>query len=175
VGVVMDAATIRPYDDRDKEAVEALFVEVNRLLAPAPLKEAFENYISRSLKEEISRIPDYYEEKGGSFSVAELDGQIVGMFGLEARELSSMEVRRMYVSPDYRRTGIAKALMSHAESICRRACIKQIELSTSEVQEAAVKFYKSLGFQIVKEERAMSASNKTIGGGILRFYFAKDL
>ncbi|MBL4740713.1 MAG: GNAT family N-acetyltransferase [Sneathiella sp.] len=172
---MLENTTIRPYDYGDKEAVEELFIEVNRLLAPDSLKEAFENYISRSLEEEISRIPDYYDEKGGSFSVAELDGQIIGMFGLEAREPSSMEIRRMYVSSNYRRKGIAKALMSHAESICRRAGIMQIELSTSEVQGAAVAFYKSLGFQVVKEERAMSVSNKTIGGGILRFYFTKNL
>ncbi|MEH6404391.1 MAG: GNAT family N-acetyltransferase [Sneathiella sp.] len=172
---MLENTTIRPYGAADKEAVEALFIRVNRLLAPKGLEQAFENYISRSLEEEISRISDYYEEKGGSFTVAELDGQIVGMFGLEAQASSSMEVRRMYVSPDCRRMGIAKALMSHAENICRLACVKQIKLSTSEVQKAAVAFYKRLGFEIVKEERAMSASNKTIGGGILRFHFTKDL
>lgn len=172
---MLETMKIRLYEEADKPAVEALFTHVNRELAPAGLKEAFENYISRSLSEEISRIPDYYAEKGGSFSVAEQDGEIIGMFGLEARSEVSMEIRRLYVSPDWRRKGIARALMDHAEDMCRRDKIKHIELSTSEVQKAAVALYKRLGFRMVREERAISATNKTIGGGILRFYFSKDL
>ena len=42
---------IRRYKDGDAAEVRALFVRVNRLIAPPHLSEAFEDYISRSLAE----------------------------------------------------------------------------------------------------------------------------
>jgi hypothetical protein len=64
--------------------VRELFVRVNRLLAPANLKDAFELYIVHSLTEEMDRVAEYYSERKGGFWVA-VDGQkIVGMFGLES-------------------------------------------------------------------------------------------
>ena len=48
---------IRRYRDGDAAGVRALFVRVNRLMAPPHLAEAFEGYIARSLAEEIDVIP----------------------------------------------------------------------------------------------------------------------
>src|ERR1041384_3905074 len=50
---------IRSYSDDDHAAVRDLFIRVNRELAPADLREAFEGYIERSLAEEIDRIGAY--------------------------------------------------------------------------------------------------------------------
>ena len=61
------------------------------------LTEAFEGYITVSLKEEIDRIADYYGERYGAFWVAVGGEQLVGMFGLEPSSRDAMELRRMYV------------------------------------------------------------------------------
>ena len=87
----MAPALIRPFVASDAAAVRDLFARVNRLLAPPHLVQAFEDYIDRSIREEIGRIADYYREKHGGFWVAVSDGRLVGMFGLEPSGPSSME------------------------------------------------------------------------------------
>ena len=47
---------VRKYIEADADQVRKLFIKVNRLLAPADLKDAFESYIVLSLREEIDRI-----------------------------------------------------------------------------------------------------------------------
>jgi GNAT superfamily N-acetyltransferase len=169
------AVTIRPFEERDASRVRELFIIVNRLLSPPNMREVFESYIARSLAEEIDRIPAYYGERGGGFWVAIRDQRIVGMFGLERAGPESLELRRMYVDPSARRRGIAASMLRHAEDECRRLAIDKIELSTSELQSAAVALYMQAGYQLVKEEVALDATNKTIGRGIRRYYFEKGL
>jgi len=166
---------IRPYSDPDLAQVQSLFIKVNRLIAPADMKCAFEDYIERSLEEEISRIPAYYSQRNGSFRVAALDNKIVGMFGLEQTGTNIFELRRMYVDPDFRRMGIAKMLLQYAENLVRERGARQIILSTSELQQAALSLYRNADYHAMKEELAQDASNKTIGGGIRRYHFVKDL
>ena len=49
---------IRDFWPDDAAAVRALFIRVNRLLAPPDMRERFESYIARSLTEEIDRVSD---------------------------------------------------------------------------------------------------------------------
>ena len=105
---------IRRFIEADAKEVCNLFAKVNRLLAPAELKDAFEAYIASSISDEIGRISEYYGEKNGSFWVASSDARIVGMFGLESSGSEAMELRRMYVDPDWRRQGIASKMLQFA-------------------------------------------------------------
>jgi putative acetyltransferase len=166
---------MRRYAAADAEAVRALFVRVNRLLAPPHLADAFENYIARSLAEEIDRIPAYYGERQGSFWAALSGDRIVGMFGLEVPGPGAMELRRMYVDPDARRGGIARTMLALAEDECRRRGVREMVLSTSEMQKEALALYRNAGYRELREEIADAASNKTIGGGIRRIHFSKVL
>ena len=166
--------TVRPFSMSDATEVRNLFIRINRLLAPANLADAFEKYIANSLAEEIDRIADYYAERQGAFWVAIGDAKLVGMFGLEL-ELGgdAMELRRMYVDPDVRRQGVARKMLQFAEAECQRRHVRQLDLSTSELQGEALLLYRNAGFQLVREEVAETASNKTLGGGIRRYHFTK--
>jgi GNAT superfamily N-acetyltransferase len=168
-----DDIEIRAFARDDAVGVRELFVRVNRLLAPANMKDVFEAYIVRSLDEEIDRISDYYRERQGGFWVAVDGGKIVGMFGLESSGEDAMEIRRMYVDPDLRRRGIARRMLQLAEQECRRRGRVRIVLSTSELQREALSLYRSAGYELVREEEADAASNKTVGGGIRRYHFSK--
>jgi putative acetyltransferase len=155
--------------------VRRLFIRVNRLLAPATMKEQFEAYIEWSLADEIDRIDDYYGDRNGGFWIA-IDGEdVVGMFGLEQIGPDAMELRRMYVDPDQRRRGIARTMLAHAEDQCRQRDCKRLDLSTSELQPEALALYRRAGYQLLREEVATEASNKTVGGGIRRYYFTREL
>jgi putative acetyltransferase len=166
---------IRAFLPADATAVRELFIRVNRLLAPAHLAEAFEGYIDRSLVEEIDRLADYYAGRNGGFWVAVDDDEIVGMFGLEAVGDHAMELRRMYVAPGARRRGIARKMLAFAEEECRRRNRRELQLSTSELQQDALALYRNEGYENVREEIPDAASNKTLGGGIRRFHFSKRL
>jgi len=166
---------VRSYTDKDGPAVRALFIRVNRELAPEGMRPQFAAYIVQSLREEIGRIPAYYAERGGSFWVAEDAGRLVGMYGLERCEESSAELRRMYVSPEARRRGVARLMLAHAERLCRSAGLDRLTLSTSEVQTSALALYRASGFELICEEVASVPTNKTVGSGLRRFHFQKRL
>jgi GNAT superfamily N-acetyltransferase len=173
---LIEQIVIRPFVDGDAARVRELFIRINRLLAPPHLKDDFERYIAQSLTEEIDRIADYYRERGGGFWVAAEGSWIVGMFGLEPSSAAgSMELRRMYVDVEARGRGTARKMLAFAEAECRGRGLSQLELSTSELQVEALSLYRNSGYQQLREETALAASNKTIGGGIRRFHFAKRL
>src|SRR5215469_14441601 len=173
--VVDTEVTIRPFAEHDTAQVRELFITVNRLLSPPHLRDAFEAYIERALREEIDRIPAYYRERDGSFWVAVKDGKVVGTFGLERASDGAMELRRMYVDPSARRRGIARRMLQFAEDECRRRNVSRLELSTAEIQQAALALYRYAGYILVREETVEGLSNKTVGSGILRYYLEKTL
>ena len=173
---MMESLIIRPFHPEDQDRVSAIFIEWNRHIANPDNAAAFDNHIERVMDKEILRIPDYYQHTLGSgFWVADLSGAVVGMAGIERLNEAEAEVRRMYVDTDYRRRGIGVRLLTHLEDFCIEEGYRRILLSTSEVQEAALMLYKAQGYQLVREEVAEEQSNRTIGGGIKRFHFEKDL
>jgi putative acetyltransferase len=86
-----------------------------------------------------------------------------------------MELRRMYVDPTVRRAGLGRRMLGFAEDECRRLGARTLELSTSELQPAALELYRRAGYRLVRQVVADQASNKTLGGGIRRFHFEKVL
>jgi ribosomal protein S18 acetylase RimI-like enzyme len=165
--------TIRPFAESDAAQVRHLFVTVNRLLSPPDLRDAFEVYIERALAEEMDRISAYYTEHHGSFWVAVRGDDLVGTFGLELVSHDAMELRRMYVDPASRRSGIARHMLRFAEKECHRRRITLLVLSTAEIQTAALALYRSAGYRLVREETADTTSNKAVGAGLRRYYFEK--
>ena len=172
----MDAeVTIRPFAEQDAAQVRELFITVNRLLRPPHLRDAFEAYIERALAEEIDRITAYYGERDGGFWVAVKGDKVVGTFGLERASDDAMELRRMYVDHSARRQGIARRMLQFAEDECRSRNISRLQLSTAEIQQAALALYRKAGHRLVAEETVEAVSNKTVGSGILRYYLEKTL
>ena len=161
---------IRGFQDGDAPRVRELFVAVNRLLAPPDMREAFERYIERALREEIERIAEYYRH--GGFWVALEADELVGTFGLEPAGPRVMELRRMYVSPAARRRGVGRAMLRYAEEETRRRGCDRLRLSTAQIQKEAIALYKRAGYRLVGEEAGEPASHKTVGG-MPRLHFEK--
>jgi len=123
----------------------------------------------------MDRITDYYAEHDGGFWVAIAEDRVAGIFGLERASPEAMELRRMYVTPTLRRRGIARLMLAAAEAECRRRGFHRLELSTSELQPAALALYRNSGYALVREVVAAKISNKTVGDGIRRYYLEKGL
>ena len=166
---------IQPFEDDDAPQVRELFIATNRLLSPPDLRDAFDAYIERALAEEIDRIADYYREHDGGFWVSIRSNRLVGTFGLERAAPDAMELRRMYVDAVARRNGIGRRMLQYAEDECRRRNIARLELSTAEIQSAAIALYMNAGYQLLREDIAEIESNKTVGSGLRRLYFQKVL
>jgi putative acetyltransferase len=168
--------TIRAYDRADYAQVEALFIRINRELAPPDMREQFEDYISTAISGELKQLPDIFSAtKRNAFWVVESERQIVGMFGLESRSPERTELRRMYLDRGYRGSGIAQRMLRIAQARARELGFATMILSTAEVQKAAIAFYHKTGYRLVRTEVVHATSTKTVGGGLTRYHFEKTL
>ncbi len=171
-----NALVIRRAEEADGAAIAELFIVVNRELAPPHLTDEFESYIELSLKQEIRPFLDYYDAAvGNGLWVVLASGELAGMYGLERVSIDDVELRRMYVAPSHRRKGLARTMLHHAEAQAADMGYRRMVLSTAEVQEAAIALYEAEGFGFVRREEAQERTNKTVGGGIVRLHFEKDL
>ena len=66
-------------------------------------------------------------------------------------------------------------MLKRAERACREAGTPVLTLSTSQLQQAALAFYRRAGYRLVREEVGAAQSNKTVGGMIRRYHFEKIL
>ena len=162
---------VRAYRPADRTAVIELFRAFMQELTPPSLEGELGAYVERAIREELSRVEDYY---GGAFWVAEEDG-VIGMVGIERHAPDTAELRRMAVARAHRRKGIGRALLATAEAFCRQAGYRKVMLSTSELQSPARRLYESSGYGLVREERDAPASHKSAGAGLTRYHYEKTL
>jgi GNAT superfamily N-acetyltransferase len=82
----------------------------------------------------------------GGFWIATVGGRSVGSVALAALERDVAELDVMYVAPDHRRAGVARALLVALEGHARSVGIKVLRLRAGEPQSEALGFYQSMGF-----------------------------
>lgn len=153
-----------------------LWTIINRELAPADMRELFEQYIATAISGELKCLESVFSEaKRSAFWVVEHDKQIIGTFGIESCSHETTELRRMYLDRSHRGRGIAQRMLECAEMRAREFGFSKMILSTAEVQKAAIAFYAKNGFQLVRTKVTAMTSSKTVGGGLTRFHFEKDL
>jgi putative acetyltransferase len=168
--------TIRPYDTADYDQVVALFTRINRELAPDHMREQFDRYIATVIDGELKQLSEIFSPaRRNAFWVVEANTEIVGMFGIEAHDEERTELRRMYLDKPYRGTGISGQMLACAEARARELGFATMVLSTAEVQNAAIAFYRKSGYRLVRAEVADTMSKRTVGGGLTRFHFEKQL
>ena len=170
------SVVFRAYQLADYDPVAALWTRINRELAPAEMRELFEQYITTAINGELRQLQGVFAEaKRNAFWVVEADKEIVGTFGIESRDEGSSELRRMYLDRGHRSQGIAQRMLQSAEARAREFGFSKMVLSTAEVQKAAIAFYGKNGYQLVRTEVAGTMSTKTVGAGLTRFHFEKLL
>ena len=81
--------------------------------------------------------------------VAYQNGQAVGIGALRQYEADSMEVKRMFVLPEHRGTGIAKALLAALELWTKELGFSTCILETGKKQPEAIRLYQKSGYEII--------------------------
>ncbi len=64
-------------------------------------------------------------------------------------QVDSMEVKRMYVSPDFRGKQVAQKILTELETWAKELGAKKCVLETGKRQVEAVKFYKKCNYKII--------------------------
>jgi GNAT superfamily N-acetyltransferase len=131
---------IRTFEARDIDSVWALHREGLQQTTPE-YPEVVAHYES-----DLRGMEGHYLVDGSHFWVAELDGALVGMTGIERADAETGRLRRMRATTDRRRSGIAQALLETAERFCRDQGYRRLVLDTTEHQTAAHRLYEKNGF-----------------------------
>ena len=85
--------------------------------------------------------------------LAEIDGAAAGLCFVEMRKRTCMRnipsayVDDMYVSPAFRRRGVATALFRHAEALAKEKGAVRLDLMVWGFNREALSFYESLGMR----------------------------
>lgn len=85
------------------------------------------------------------DEPGNQFFVARLAGTAVGCVALCHRD-GYAEIKRLYVLPENRGSGVARALMDNLENQARRSGRQLIHLETGPKLTAGVALYRAMGY-----------------------------
>lgn len=90
--------------------------------------------------------PTAYAGGLGAFWLAIDDDRPVGSVALSSIDDESAELDVMYVAPDYRRRGVASALLAALEDHARAAGVSRVLLRSGDPQPEAMRFYTDAGF-----------------------------
>ena len=101
-------------------------------------KKNREGFIPYNLSESISDV-----------LLAYMDGVAVGCAGLKKYNDSDVEIKRVWVEPDYRGRHIATELMDRIEDKAREMGFKRAVLQTRTIMEDAVGLYEKRGYELI--------------------------
>jgi putative acetyltransferase len=82
----------------------------------------------------------------GTFVVARADGGAVGCGAVRLLDQTTVEVKRMYVDPEMRGRGVAKAILAHLEAAGRELGARHAVLETGIHQDEAIGLYRRAGY-----------------------------
>ena len=77
---------------------------------------------------------------------ARIEGELVGIGGLEMQEGGVGELKRFFVTPKHRGTGVADAILDALFDYARAHELDLVRLETGDKQRAAIAFYRRHGF-----------------------------
>ncbi|RUR79194.1 GNAT family N-acetyltransferase [Chlorogloeopsis fritschii PCC 9212] len=102
--------------------------------------------VNSYLEQDMTKLYQFAPPEG-RLLLGEYDGKIAGCVGLRKVNDEIVEIKRVYVRPEFRRKGIARRLV---EAIIQEACqigYTKIRLDAAPFVKEAQLLYRSLGFQ----------------------------
>jgi GNAT superfamily N-acetyltransferase len=130
--------TSEPFDSQAaQELVAALDAGLAQLYPP-------EQRFGPNLKAQ------HLETGKGTFLVARDAGRAVGCGAIRLIDAMTAEVKRMYVEPEHRGKGIARAVLARLEATARQLGARRLVLETGSNSPEALALYERAGFRTVE-------------------------
>lgn len=112
---------------------------------------------------ELNNLPGAYAPPAGTLLLATLEQQPAGCIAFRSLSSHICEMKRLYVTPDFRGRGIARRLIQALLPAARKTGYKRMRLDSHPHMLAAQHLYKEFGF------RQIEAYNDNPTPGILFF------
>lgn len=130
---------IRPYAPSDQQQVVALVTGI---------QQSFGVAITIDDQPDLLDIPAFYQQRQGEFWVALLQEQVIGTLALINLGNGQATIRKMFVHPDYRGKPlcVAQQLWETLRDWSAAQGIQELYLGTTEMFQAAHRFYEKNGF-----------------------------
>ncbi|MDQ0920280.1 GNAT family N-acetyltransferase [Paenibacillus sp. V4I5] len=90
--------------------------------------------------------PSDIEVPRAAFVVARIEGHPVGCGALRPLDDTTVEVKRMYTRSDYRRKGVAQAILAEIDRLAIEFGYSNIKLQTGPKQPEAAALYERVGY-----------------------------
>ncbi|MBI3410718.1 MAG: GNAT family N-acetyltransferase [Planctomycetes bacterium] len=90
--------------------------------------------------------PDEIAESKGAFVIARIGGAAIGCGAVRPLEPGVGEIKRMYVEPQMRGKGVARAILRKLEEAGRNLGFNVIRLETGTLQPEAIRLYETSGY-----------------------------
>jgi ribosomal protein S18 acetylase RimI-like enzyme len=120
------------------EVARALFAEYATEL---PVDLAYQGF-----EEEVAGLPGAYAPPSGALLLGRVDGVPAGCVALRGLDEQTCEMKRLYVRPDHRGTGLGRALATAIVDTGRELGYERMRLDTLPSMRDALGLYRSLGF-----------------------------
>ena len=131
----IEITTERP----DSDDARALIEELEGTLAALYPSESRHGYsVDKLIRQSVA------------FFVVRRDGEPAGCGGVQLFGREYGELKRMYVRPDHRGTGLAKRMLEHLEAFTRGHSVGLLRLETGIHQKAAIALYEGAGFRRIR-------------------------
>jgi carbonic anhydrase len=98
------------------------------------------------IDEELDNLESMYGDPEGALMLARMHGKAVGVAGIRKFAAGECELKRMFVKPECRGSGIGKLLLAECIEIAKKLNYGVIRLDTADYMKPAIKLYADAGF-----------------------------